>query len=123
MLCGRVTTLKFDGYMSAPICIENGISQGDPLSMALYQYYNTDLLEIPSNKDKDAMAFMDDSFMLAIADTFKEAHKTLADMMGREGSVAEWTITHNSLLEYSKLALIDFAHCQSQKAMSPLQLP
>jgi len=123
MLHGRVTTLKFNGYMSAPIRIENGISQGDPLSMALYQYYNADLLKIPSNKDKDAMAFMDDSFMLAIADTFKEAHKILADMMGREGGIAEWTITHNSLLEYSKLALIDFAHCQSQKARSPLQLP
>ena len=38
MLRGRVTTLKFDGYTSAPIHIDNGIGQGDPLSMALYQY-------------------------------------------------------------------------------------
>jgi len=123
MLHNRVTTLKFDGYTSEPIHIDNGIGQGDPLSMVLYQYYNADLLDIPNNKDEDAMAFMDDSFMLAIADNFKEAHKMLADMMGRQGSVAEWTTTHNSPLEYSKLALINFAHCQSQKSRTPLQLP
>ena len=113
MLWGRVTTLKFDGYSSAPIQINNGISQGDPLSMIIYQYYNADLLDIPSNKDKDAMAFVDDSFMLAVADNFEEAHEMLADMMGREGGVAEWSTTHNSPLEYSKLALMDFAHFQS----------
>jgi len=123
MLHGRVTSLKFNGYTSAPIHIDNSIGQGDPLSMVLYQYYNADLLNIPSNKDEDAMAFVDDSFMLAIADTFAEAHETLADMMGREGSITEWTVTHNSPLEYSKLALIDFAHCQSQKSRTPLQLP
>jgi len=116
MLHGRVNSLKFDGYMSAPIHIDNGIGQGDPLSMVLYQFYNTDLLDIPNNKDEDAMAFMDDLFMLAIADTFTEVHEILADMMGREGGVAEWTSTHNSPLEYSKLALIDFTHCQSQKS-------
>ena len=123
MLHGRVTSLKFNGYMSAPIHINNSIGQGDPLSMVLYQYYNTDLLDIPSNKDKDAMAFVDNLFMLAIADTFAKAHKILADMMGREGSIAEWTSTHNFPLEYSKLALIDIAHCQSQKSRTLLQLP
>ena len=82
MLRGRVTTLKFNGYSSAPIHIDNGIGQGDPLSMIMYQYYNANLLDIPNNKDEDAMAFVDNSFMLAIADTFDEAHEMLADMMG-----------------------------------------
>jgi len=123
MLWGRVTTLKFDGYSLAPIHIDNGIGQGDPLSMIMYQYYNADLLDIPSNKDEDTMAFVDDSFMLVIADNFKEVHKMLADMMGREGGVAEWSTSHNSPLEYTKLALMDFAHHQSQKHRLPLQLP
>ena len=123
MLWGRVTTLKFDGYSLAPIHIDNGIGQGDPLSIIMYQYYNTDLLDIPSNKDEDVMAFVDDSFMLAIVDTFEEAHKMLADMMGREGGITEWSSTHNSLLEYSKVALMDFAHVQSQKTRPLLQLP
>ena len=123
MLWGRVTTLKFDGYSLAPIHIDNGIGQGDLLSMIMYQYYNTNLLDIPNNKDEDAMAFVDNSFMLAIVDTFKEAHEILADMMGREGGVTEWSSTHNSPLEYSKLALMDFAHVQSQKTRPLLQLP
>ena len=50
MLDGRVTNLKFDDYTSAPIPIDNGIGQGDPLSMALYQFYNTDILDIPNVK-------------------------------------------------------------------------
>ena len=33
MLQGRVTTLSFDGYTSSPILIDNGIGQGDLLSM------------------------------------------------------------------------------------------
>ena len=123
MLRDRVTTLKFDGYSSDAIQIDNGIGQGDPLSMVLYQFYNADLLDIPSSKDEDAMAFVDDSLMLAIADSFEEAHAKLADMMGREGGVAEWSNTHNSPLEFSKLALIDFAHRQSPKNRPPLQLP
>jgi len=43
---GRVTTLKFDGYSLAPIHIDNGISQGDLLSMIMYQYYNANLLNV-----------------------------------------------------------------------------
>jgi len=123
MLQGRVTTLKFDGYLSVPIHINNGIGQEDLLSMIMYQYYNANLLDIPNNKDEDMMAFVDNSFMLAIADNFEEAHKMLADMMGREGGVTEWSTTHNSPLEYSKLALMDFAYYQSQKSRLPLQLP
>jgi len=91
--------------------------------MVLYQFYNADLLDIPNSKDKDAMAFVDDSFVLAVADSFEEAHIKLVDMMGKEGGVAEWSTTHNSPLEYSKLALIDFAHRQSPKSRPPLQLP
>ena len=123
MLQDRVTTLSFDGYTSSPIQIDNGIGQGDPLSMVLYQFYNADLLDIPKSKDEDAMAYVDDSNMIAIADNFEEAHVMLADMMSREGGVAEWSTTHNSPLEYSKLALIDFAHSQSPKCRPVLHLP
>jgi hypothetical protein len=123
MLQDRVTTLRFDGYTSPPIQIDNGIGQGDPLSMVMYQYYNADLLDIPIDKDEDAMAYVDDSLMIAIAENFEEAHVKLADMMGRAGGVAEWSSTHNSPLEYSKLALIDFAHSQSPKSRPLLHLP
>ena len=47
MLEGRTTTLRFDDHISDNISIDNGIGQGDPLSMVLYQYYNADLLDMP----------------------------------------------------------------------------
>ena len=123
MLRGRETSLKFDGYTSDPIKIDNGIGQGDPLSMVMYQFYNADLLDIPKEEGESAIAYVDDTLMLATANNFQEAHDKLASMMSREGGVAEWSTSHNSRLEYSKLALIDFAHRSSTAERTPLQLP
>ena len=122
MLRNRITTLKFDGYTSEPIQVDNGIGQGDLLSMVLYQYYNADLLEILNHKDEAALAYVDDTLMLATGDTFEEAHDKLANMMEQNGGIADWSTRHNSLLEYSKLALIDFAHKRSSKPRPPLKL-
>jgi len=110
MLRERFTTLKFDRYVSDCIPIDNGIGQGDPLSMVLYQYYNTDLLDIPKCAEEDTVAYMDDTFMLVSGKDFQSAHCKLAAMMGRAGGVKEWSKTHSSPLKYSKLALINFAH-------------
>ena len=52
MLTNRSTTLKYDGHALEPIRLDNGIGQGDPLSMVLYQYYDADLLDIPRGKKK-----------------------------------------------------------------------
>ena len=60
--------------------------------------------------------------MIATADTFAKAHDILVDMMTRAGGVNDWSTLHNSPLEYSKLALIDFAHGSSMKERLPLQL-
>ena len=122
MLQGRVTTLKFDDHASDPIPIDNGIGQGDPLSMALYQFYNADILDIPNSANESAIAYVDDALLMATAGTFEEAHQTLYDMMTRQGGVASWSTSHNSPLEYSKLALIDFEH-QNTKHHPHLQLP
>jgi ribonuclease HI len=123
MLSDRCTALKFNGYTSDPILIDNGIGQGDPLSMVMYQFYNTDLLDIPREKSEGAIAYVDDTLLVATAEQFEEAHDKLASMMGREGGVTDWSKMHNSPLEYSKLALIDFAHRNSSKKRAPLQLP
>ena len=123
MLSDRSTALKFDGYMSDPIKIDKGIGQGDPLSMVMYQFYNADLLDIPGEKSKSAIAYVDDTLLVATAEHFKEAHIKLANMMTREGGVMDWSKTHNSPLEYSKLVLIDFTHRNSSKKRAPLQLP
>ena len=47
MLTNRWNWLKFDNFESEWFQLDNGIVQGDPLSMMLYLYYNVDILEIP----------------------------------------------------------------------------
>ena len=123
MLRDRLTTLRFDGFTSQALSIDNGIGQGDPLSMILYQYYNADLLGIPETEGEDAIAYVDDTILMATDTSFPEAHEKLTSMMTKQGGVIEWSSTHNSPLEHSKLALIDFAHRQSTKERAPLHLP
>jgi len=66
---------------------------------------------------------MDNTITVAIAETFPAVHDKLASMMCREGGVSDWSKIHNSPLEYSKLALIDFAHRSSSRERVTLQLP
>ena len=122
LLRNRTTKLKFDDFTSDDIPIDNGIGQGDPLSMVLYQYYNADLLDIPSSADEAAMAYVDDAILIATGANFIETHDILSDMMTREGSAISWSKDHNSKFEYSKLALMDFAHRNSKKERRPLIL-
>src|ERR1700761_6998671 len=109
--------------MSDPIALDNGIGQGNPLSMALYQYYNANILDIPRERSESMEAYVDDAILTATAKTFTEAHQILADMMQREGGMVEWSKSHNSSIEYSKLALMDFAHHGVKKHRPPLILP
>lgn len=85
MLENRSTTLCFDNHISEALPLNNGIGQGDPLSMALYQFYNADILEIPSRPQESAEAYVDDAILTASAKSFKEAHGILANMMERNG--------------------------------------
>ncbi|KAI0064808.1 hypothetical protein BV25DRAFT_1790987, partial [Artomyces pyxidatus] len=83
MLEGRRTSLRFDDFISDAIDIMNGIGQGDPLSMALYLYYNADLLTIPRGRRESAIAYVDDGLFIATGPTFDDTHGTLTDMMVR----------------------------------------
>ena len=123
MLKDWSTILRFDDHISDPIDLDNGIGQGDPLSMALYQYYNADILDNPRDSCESAEAYVNDAILTATAKTFEEAHKILTDMMQRPGGMVEWSKSHNSSIEYSKLALIDFAHPGVKKPRPLLILP
>ena len=122
MLEGRKTRLKFDDHESGHIDIDNGIGQGDPLSMVLYQFYNADLLDIPSTPSKVAAAYVDDTILVATAKTFEDTHQVLADMMTREKGALHWAKEHNSKFELTKLALMDFAHQSKKICRPPLQI-
>ena len=101
MLQDRTTKIRFDDHESSKIKLDNGIGQGDPLSMALYQYYNADILDVPRAPNEDAAAYVDDAILLAMAKTFEETHKILEAMMTRMGG--QWngqtSITPNSSLQ------------------------
>ena len=123
MLENRTTTLRFNDHTSEMITLDNGIGQGDPLSMALYQFYNADILEIPRESHEAAKAYVDDAILIATASNFEEARLSLAAMMTQPGGMVEWSKLHDSSIEYSKLALIDFAHHGVKKPRPPLTLP
>ena len=61
MLTNQCTQLKFDGYLSDWMSINNGIGQGDPLSMILYLFYNADHVDVGLEKGQAAVAFVDDA--------------------------------------------------------------
>jgi hypothetical protein len=123
MLENCCTTLHFNDHMSAPITLDNGIGQGDLLLMVLYQYYNANILEIPNSPQESAEEYVDNAILTATAKTFEVAHKILVEMMMRSGGMVEWSKSHNSSIEYSKLALIDFSHHSVKKPRPLLTLP
>jgi ribonuclease HI len=115
MLTGRRTRLKFDDYISDWHELNNGIGQGDPLSMILYLYYNADVLDIPQGKHEMGLGYVDDKALIAIDKTFEKAHHTLKRMMTRPDGANEWSRTHNSRFELSKLVLVDFTRSRSTR--------
>jgi len=110
MLEDRKTKLRFDDFESDWLPIENGIGQGDPLSMLLYVIYNSDLVDIAKKeKGELALAFVDDMALVVIGKTFKNNHSQLKDMMERQGGGYEWSKDQNSRFETNKFALMDFS--------------
>ncbi|XP_006461874.1 hypothetical protein AGABI2DRAFT_71060, partial [Agaricus bisporus var. bisporus H97] len=73
MLRDRQTRLRFDDFYLEPIRIDNGIGQGDPLSMLLYITYNADLLEIPCSPEEGAAGYVDDAYLLTVAPNFERS--------------------------------------------------
>ena len=110
LLTNRRTRLKFNDFLSETISVTNRIGQGDPLSMLLYILYNTDLLEIPTNTEKkDAIGYVDDTTLLAIAESFEGTTKILEKMMTREEGGIQWSNNYNSRFEVYKLAIAHFS--------------
>ena len=111
ILTGRKTKLSFNDFVSSSIHINNSNNQGRPLSMIYYVFYNAGLLEIspPTAKDKIQFGYVDDVALLAIGDDLAETHKKLTNMMTRPKGAFNWSESHNSQFELSKLALMDFS--------------
>jgi hypothetical protein len=81
MLTGRRTKLKFDNYTSEWFPIDNGIGQGDLLSMITYLFYNADLLNIAKGKNEKSLGYIDNLNLAAIGRNFMETHRMIKKMM------------------------------------------
>ena len=114
LLSNRRTKMRFDDYISEIIEINNGIGQGDPLSMLLYIIYNADLLELPDNElTEDAIGYVDDIALLAIGNDFEETTNRLKTMMTKEDGGLQWSRDHNSKFEVSKSAVLHLTRITS----------
>jgi ribonuclease HI len=122
MLTNRKTRIMFDDFTSNLIDIDNGTTQGCPLSMILYAFYNAPLILTASGTNETALGFVDDSMFLTVADSLPEAHQLLKDMMERQGGGFDWSKTHNSPFEPNKLALMNFPRSNSDPPPSDLIL-
>ena len=109
MLTNRQNRLKFDDLESEWFQLDNGIVQGNPLSMMLYLYYNADMLEIPHGKDEMCLGYVDDLAIVAFTRMFEGTHELLTNMLTREGGAQDWADRHNSKFKASTSILIDFS--------------
>ena len=116
MLSKHKTQLKFDNYTSEPIEINNGTTQGCPLSMLMYTYYNADLIDTARGKNELFTGFMDDSAFVAVGDMVNETHLTLKSMMERSGGARLVSGPQLSIqnLQVSMYRLHSTQHCFHQ---------
>ena len=125
MLTGHKTKLSFNDFLSDFILINNGNNQGCTLSMLNYAFYNAGLLEItpPDATDEAVFGFVDDVAVLSIGKTFTVTHRKLGHMMGQLGGTFDWSESHNSQFELSKLALMDFSPKPYQESTLTISHP
>lgn len=107
---GHRTTLCFDDYRSEPFEVLNGLDQGCPASGPLYTFYNANLLDIPTSKDKLASAFVDDCIIAVRASTVEESNSCVVNMVTRPNGALDWSLTHASKFEIDKTGLIIFTN-------------
>jgi hypothetical protein len=84
--------------------------------MVIYILYNADVLEIPSNPKEDAVGYIDDIALVAEGKDLEETTEILQDMMEQPGRGLEWSRTHNSKFEMSKVAVMHFTRKTDKNA-------
>ena len=113
-LSGRRTRLRFDDHTSTPFAILNGIDQGCPLSVILYAFYNSDLIDSARKAaGETAVGSMDDVALVATGKTFADCHRGVRRFMDRPGGALEWSRTHGSEFSLDKFGLIN---CKARAA-------
>jgi len=116
LLNGRTTRLRVDDTLSNPIPIDNGVGQGDPISMIIYLFYNADLLDIVDPTNGFTLAFVDDALLAVEGSTFDDTTANLKEIMEQREGGFDWGSNHNSRFEIDKLAVM---HCTTKRQTDP----
>ncbi len=104
----RRTQLKFDDYVSDVFEILSGIDQGCPLSVILYAFYNSDLIDSAVLKNGEtAVGSMDDVALVVTGKTFAACHVKIRQFMERAGGALDWSRAHNSHYSLDKFGLLN----------------
>ncbi|PSR73747.1 hypothetical protein PHLCEN_2v10417 [Hermanssonia centrifuga] len=107
-MTSRRTVLCFDNFQSSQFEIKGGLEQGCPLSVILYQFYNSELLEGANRKNGEiATGNIDDVAVVAIANNFDDTHEILRSFMTRRGGAFQWAEEHNSTFSVGKFGLLN----------------
>ena len=81
MLTSHRNRLKFDDCMLDWFNLDNGIVQGDLLSMILYLFYNADMLDIAQGQFEMCLGYVDDMALVVSVGSFRDTHCMLGNMM------------------------------------------
>jgi hypothetical protein len=123
ILSDRSSQLHFDHYISAPIKIDNGSDQGNPLSVILYNIYYSGLTQVPKHKHEDAARSIDDAALFVEGPDFDTTNERLRDTMERSNGALEWSKSHASPIETSKLAVMHLSPTAAKHAnVGPLKI-
>jgi len=109
-LARRRTQLQFDDHESAPLDIDIGIGQVNPLSTILYLFYNVQMLETVTGT-----RFVDDLALITASDIFDEVHAKLKHMMERPGEGCGWVDKHNPPQRFYKTKLLDLVNLAKRR--------
>lgn len=107
----RRAVLCFDDFQSKQFSVESSLEQGCPLSVILYQFYNSDLLDSAKKQNGEtATGNIDDVAIVAVAETFERTHEILKSFMTRLEGAFQWSAKHNSTFSVEKFGLINCSH-------------
>lgn len=119
-MTGRQTTLEFDGFVSDPFELTGCLEQGCPLSVLLYQVYNSPLLESAKEDHGEFITGnIDDVAVLAIGDDFNDTHHRLRSFMNRNGGAFQWARTHSSCFSVEKFGLVNCSTRRRDGGLGP----
>jgi len=93
--------------MSDPKTLLRGLDQGCPLSGITFQFYNTDPIDISDKKSsEDAIAFIDDTLLLAQGKNLEITNNKVIDMLKRSGGALAWSKTHQCEFSIKKFGIM-----------------